>query len=172
MAQSVGASSYTPKGCGFNPQSGHIPGLWVRSLVRAHKWGTWSMFLPLLSHPPLPHSVSFSLCPPPPSLPPALKSVNIPWVRIFFFHPMSMSQREVTLGHCYNVTYTNVSASFLFWLDHNHFLLHQAIARELRIRSRGSVRTAFSCTCTYINITSLYFFEGFFLDVSILQRLD
>ena len=33
VAQLVGASSYTPKGCGLNPQSGHMPGLQARSPV-------------------------------------------------------------------------------------------------------------------------------------------
>ena len=31
VAQLIGASSYTSKGCSFNPWSGHIPGLWVWS---------------------------------------------------------------------------------------------------------------------------------------------
>ena len=34
--QLVGASSYKPKGCRFEPQSGHISGLWIRSLIRMH----------------------------------------------------------------------------------------------------------------------------------------
>ena len=29
VAQLVGASSHTPKDCGFNSQSGYIPRLWV-----------------------------------------------------------------------------------------------------------------------------------------------
>ena len=32
-AQVVGASSPTPNDCGFDPQSGHLPGLQVQSLV-------------------------------------------------------------------------------------------------------------------------------------------
>ena len=44
-AQLVGSSSRTPKGCGIDPWSGHIPKLWVRSLVRVPTEGNWSMFL-------------------------------------------------------------------------------------------------------------------------------
>ena len=39
VAQLVGALSHTPKGCGFDPQSGHMPRLQVLSLVRAHIGG-------------------------------------------------------------------------------------------------------------------------------------
>ena len=45
MAQLFGVSSCKPKGHGFNSQSGHIPRLWVRSLVGAHTGGNQSMFL-------------------------------------------------------------------------------------------------------------------------------
>ena len=43
----VGASSHTPKSCGFDPGSGHIPRLWVRSWVWACAGDHWSMFLSL-----------------------------------------------------------------------------------------------------------------------------
>ena len=36
VARLVGASSRTPRGRGFDSQSGCIPRLWVQSLVRAH----------------------------------------------------------------------------------------------------------------------------------------
>ena len=39
VAQMVGASFHTPKGCGFDFQSGHITRLLVWSLVRAHMGG-------------------------------------------------------------------------------------------------------------------------------------
>ena len=45
VAQFVGASSHTPKGCGFNSQPGHIPKLEVQSPVWAHTEGNQSMFL-------------------------------------------------------------------------------------------------------------------------------
>ena len=45
VAQAVGASSCTPHACRFNPQSGHIPGLWVWSLDRVHSGGERLMFL-------------------------------------------------------------------------------------------------------------------------------
>ena len=35
VAQLVGVSSGTAKVCGFDPQSGYIPRLWIQSLVRA-----------------------------------------------------------------------------------------------------------------------------------------
>ena len=34
VAQLVGALSHEPEGCGFNPQSGHMPMLWVQSTIR------------------------------------------------------------------------------------------------------------------------------------------
>ena len=39
VAQLVGASFQTPKGCRFDSQSGYIPRLWVQSLVGAHRGG-------------------------------------------------------------------------------------------------------------------------------------
>ena len=45
MAHLVGALSYKLKGCGFNSQSGHMPGLRARSLVGAHARGDRLMFL-------------------------------------------------------------------------------------------------------------------------------
>ena len=36
VAQLVGASSYKLKGCRFNSQSGHTPGLWVLSPAVVH----------------------------------------------------------------------------------------------------------------------------------------
>ena len=36
MALLVGVSFHTPKGCRFDSQSGHIPGLLFPSLVEAH----------------------------------------------------------------------------------------------------------------------------------------
>ena len=33
LAQLVGTSSHTPKDCGLNSQSGHVPRLWVQPLV-------------------------------------------------------------------------------------------------------------------------------------------
>ena len=36
IAQLVGTSSCKPKGCGFDSQSGHMPRLWVWSLVGWH----------------------------------------------------------------------------------------------------------------------------------------
>ena len=40
VAQLVEASSHTPKGCRFGPQSGHIPKLGVQYLVRESTEGT------------------------------------------------------------------------------------------------------------------------------------
>ena len=45
VAQLVGASSRTPKGCGFDSQSGHIPRLQVQSPVTVSTAGCRSMFL-------------------------------------------------------------------------------------------------------------------------------
>ena len=45
MVQLVGASPHTPKGCGFDSQSGHIPRLWVLPPVRVHMEGNRPMFL-------------------------------------------------------------------------------------------------------------------------------
>ena len=39
VAHLFGVSSPTPKGCGFNYRSGHIPRLQIRSLVGAHTGG-------------------------------------------------------------------------------------------------------------------------------------
>ena len=72
MAQLVGASSPTPKGCRFYPRSGHIPGLQVRSLVGVRMGGSWSMFL-------LHIYVSLSL-----SLPLSLNQYTYSQVRILF----------------------------------------------------------------------------------------
>ena len=70
MAQLVEAPSRTPKGCGFAPQSGHIPRLQVQSLVGAGTGSNRSIFLSYIS-------VSLSLSLFPLSLPLSLKSVNI-----------------------------------------------------------------------------------------------
>ena len=45
MAHLVGALSYKLKGCGFNSQSGHMPRLWVQSLVGVLMGGNRPMFL-------------------------------------------------------------------------------------------------------------------------------
>ena len=45
MAQLVGVSSHKPKGHRFDSQSGHMPRLWVRSLVGACVRGNQLMFL-------------------------------------------------------------------------------------------------------------------------------
>ena len=45
VAQLLGASSHTPKGCGLDSQSGHIHRLWDQSLVGVHTEGNQSMFL-------------------------------------------------------------------------------------------------------------------------------
>ena len=45
LAQLVGASSHTPKGCGFNFWSAHVPRLQVQFLVRTHPGGNRLMFL-------------------------------------------------------------------------------------------------------------------------------
>ena len=87
VARLVGASSHAPKVCGFDPQSGPIPRLWVQSLVRAHMEGNWSMFL---SH----IDISFSLSP---SLPVSLKSIikNIlRWALKEFFLKVSESSQN------------------------------------------------------------------------------
>ena len=47
VAQLVGALSCTPKCCEFDPQSGHIPGLGVQSLVGTHSGGNLSLSLSL-----------------------------------------------------------------------------------------------------------------------------
>ena len=54
---SVEHHSHAPKGCGFNPQPGYLPRLWVQSLVRVHTEGNRLMFFSL--------SLSVSLSPPP-----------------------------------------------------------------------------------------------------------
>ena len=59
VAQLVGALSLTPKGCGFDPQSGYTSRLWVLALVRVHMRGNQSMFH---SHIDLSLSLSLSLC--------------------------------------------------------------------------------------------------------------
>ena len=49
MVPQLVEASCTPKVCGFDPQSGHIPRLWDRSLVGACTRGNqWMMFLSLL----------------------------------------------------------------------------------------------------------------------------
>ena len=48
LAQLVGSLSHTPKVCGFNPWSGHIPRLWALSLVGSCVGGNWPMFLTLI----------------------------------------------------------------------------------------------------------------------------
>ena len=45
MAKLVGVSPHTPKGCGFDSQSGYIPRLSIRSLVRTHIGGNQWVFL-------------------------------------------------------------------------------------------------------------------------------
>ena len=45
MVQLVGAPSHTPKGCGFDFYSGHIPRLQVQSLVGACTGGNRLIFL-------------------------------------------------------------------------------------------------------------------------------
>ena len=57
------------KGCGFDSQSGHMPGLWVQSLGGVHTGGNGSMFL---SH----VNISLSL---PFSLPSSLSKTNLGW---------------------------------------------------------------------------------------------
>ena len=60
----VGASSYTPKSCGFNPQAGQIPNLQVRSLVREHTKDNQSMFFSHINiSPSLSPSLPLSLRP-------------------------------------------------------------------------------------------------------------
>ena len=49
VAQLVGVSSHTPKGCGFDSQSGHIPRLQVQSQVGTCTEGYWLMFLSHIS---------------------------------------------------------------------------------------------------------------------------
>ena len=49
VAQLVGVSSHAPKGCGFNSRSGHIPRVWVWSLVGAHSGGSQACFSLCLS---------------------------------------------------------------------------------------------------------------------------
>ena len=44
-AQLVRMLSHTPKAFGFHPWSGHIPRLWVRSLVGSHVGGSQWMFV-------------------------------------------------------------------------------------------------------------------------------
>ena len=46
-----GASSHTPKVCGFNSWLGHIPRLQVRLPVGVHTGGNWQMFLSLALSP-------------------------------------------------------------------------------------------------------------------------
>ena len=75
MAQLVGALFCALKGCWFDSESGHIPGLWVASLVRVCTGGNKLMFL---SHIIVSLSLSLSLSPPLP-----LKSKETcPWVSI------------------------------------------------------------------------------------------
>ena len=57
VAQLVGASCYTPKGCGLDSQSGNTPGLWVSSQVGSCMGGNQSMFLSLFLSSPF-HSLS------------------------------------------------------------------------------------------------------------------
>ena len=56
MIQLVEVSSRAPKDCSLDSQSGHIPRLWIQSLVRAHMGGNRSMFLSL----PLPLSLKIN----------------------------------------------------------------------------------------------------------------
>ena len=79
MAQLAGASPQTPKGCGFDSQSGHTPILQVPSPVRTHtKVAVLSLAQSTGRRQPtdqcfsLNVSVSFSL-----PLPLSLKSINI-----------------------------------------------------------------------------------------------
>ena len=65
VAQLVGVSSYTPRGCRFDSRSGHRPRLWVWSPVRVCTRYNWSMFLSY-------SSISLFL-----SFPLSLKSMNI-----------------------------------------------------------------------------------------------
>ena len=66
--QLVGVLSHKPTSCGYNPQSGHIPRLWVQSPIRAHAGGNCLMFL---SH------ILFLSLSSPPSFPLSLKSIQI-----------------------------------------------------------------------------------------------
>ena len=67
MAQLVGALFHKPKSCRFNSQSGHMPGLQVRSLVWARMRGNRLVLLShinvflLLSLPPFPSLKSLSM---------------------------------------------------------------------------------------------------------------
>lgn len=58
VAQLFGALSCTPKGLRFDPQSGYIPSLQVRSPVMAHAGGNWLNEVHL-------HSLKVSLSPSP-----------------------------------------------------------------------------------------------------------
>ena len=65
VAQLVGVPSpNTPEGCRFNPQSGHIPRLWVQSPAGARSGGNQSMFLSCITvslSPPHPHQYHLPL---------------------------------------------------------------------------------------------------------------
>ena len=61
VAQLVGAFSHTPKGCGFDSQSGHITRLWVQSLVGTRMESNQLIYFFSLSLPPPSHSVSLCL---------------------------------------------------------------------------------------------------------------
>ena len=78
MAQLIGVSFHTPKCCGFNSQSGHIPRLQVPSPDRKERYGRKPIDASL-SHQYFFLSLSLSL-----SLPPSLSNISktYPQVRI------------------------------------------------------------------------------------------
>ena len=104
MAQLVGASSSIPKGCGFDPLSGHIARLWVQSRFELHMEYNWLMFL---------SSVSLSLSPSPSLSPTSPLLLSLP-----LSLPLSLSCSNYILGikkklYCDHVSYMSIAWYFL-----------------------------------------------------------
>ena len=99
VTQLVKASSCTPKGCGFYSWSGHIPRLWVPSLVRAHMGGNQFIFLS--------HIAVFLFLPLP------LKPIN--WLAFRFYSQtlFILSQKELTHLFIFGI----------FWIHLCHYFL-------------------------------------------------
>ena len=98
VAQLLGVSSPAPKGCGFDPQSGHILRSWVQPQLGVCTGGNWLMFL---SHIDVSLSRSLSLCLSLSlSLLLSLKSINISSGEGFFFNVIT--SRILCLGKLFH----------------------------------------------------------------------
>ena len=101
VAQLVGTTSHTPKGCRLDSLSGHIPRSWVRSPVGMHMGGNRSIFLLSYQCFFLSLSLSLSLSPSPHFF--CLKSINISLGENFFSFFLDETEAQ-RLSHMSKVT--------------------------------------------------------------------